>query len=143
MDSDAQEIGRRVREEREKAGLSHAQLAEAAGLTKSYVVRLEMSGGNPTVAALGAIADALDLTIADLLRKPKITLAADVLENVPNALRAYADDNNLNSAEVRMLASIRWRQGEQPHTVERWRFVHDSLRASRSLEPELEDVNDD
>lgn len=133
MNWDPADVARRVREEREKAGLSHAQLAALSGLTKSYLVRLETSGGNPTIAALGAIADALGLTIADLVRAPKITLMVEEAD-IPPSLRAYADADSLTSREVEMLASIRWRKGEQPRTEERWRFVHDSLRVSRQLD---------
>ena len=60
VELDSRRIGQRVRAEREKAELTHADLAAITGLTKSYLVRLETTGGNPTIEALGAIADALD-----------------------------------------------------------------------------------
>ena len=34
-----------------------------------------------------------------------------------------------------MLASIRWRKGDEPRSEERWRYVHDSLRVSKALDP--------
>lgn len=130
---DAETVGRRIREEREKAGLSLSQLAGRSGLTKAYLVRLENQGGNPTVEALAAIADALELTVADLLDRPRLVIDEAELD-IPASLRAYADEYGATSADVQQLASIHWRQGERPRTVERWRFIHDSLRASRSLE---------
>ena len=74
VDPHSRRIGQRVRAEREKAELSHAALAALTGLTKSYLVRLESTGGNPTIEAIGAIADALDLTLADLVQTPRFTV---------------------------------------------------------------------
>jgi transcriptional regulator with XRE-family HTH domain len=135
-DFDPRLVGRRVRSEREKAGLSLAQLARASGLTKAYLVRLENQGGNPTIDALNAIAEALDLTIADLIGAPKLVIDSDELD-IPASLQAYAAERNLSTADVRMLASIKWRRGQRPQTPQRWRFIHDSLRASESLEGEV------
>ena len=134
----ASSVGRRVRAERHKAGLSLSQLAAQAGLTKAYLVRLETQGGNPSLDSLAAIADALELTVADLLDRPRLVLDDEETE-VPASLRAYAEDARLSSVEVRQLASIKWRAAERPHTVERWRFIHQSLRASRSLEEPADD----
>jgi transcriptional regulator with XRE-family HTH domain len=126
-------IGARVREERQKAELSQADLAKLAGLTKAYLTRLESAGGNPTIEALGAIADALDLTIGDLVQFPRLTLIYEEAE-VPPSLRAFADSAALTSSDVRTLASIRWPNGDQPRSEARWRFVHDSLRVSKALD---------
>jgi transcriptional regulator with XRE-family HTH domain len=133
VDPHSRRIGQRVRVEREKAELSHADLAALTGLTKAYLVRLETAGGNPTIEALGAIADALDLTIADLVQNPRLTLTFAEADVAPS-LRAYADDAGLTSTEVRMLASIRWRDGDEPRSEARWRYVHDSLRISKALD---------
>lgn len=129
----AASVGQRVRAERQKAGLSLSQLAAQAGLTKAYLVRLETQGGNPSLESLAAIAEALELTVADLLERPRLVLAEDETQ-IPASLRAYAEDAGLSSAEVRQLASIKWRASERPRSLERWRFIHQSLRASRSLE---------
>lgn len=130
---DAKTVGRRVREERERADLSLSQLAEQSGLSKAYLVRLENQGGNPSLETLAAIADALELTVADLLDRPRIVLE-EVDPDVPPSLRRFADEAGLTSGELRQLASIKWRQEERPKTVDRWRFIHQSLRASRSID---------
>jgi transcriptional regulator with XRE-family HTH domain len=131
VELDSRRIGQRVRAERDKAELTHAELAALTGLTKSYLVRLETTGGNPTIEALAAIAHALDLTIADLVQSPRLTSEETQLGP---SLRAYADANGLTSADVRMLASIRWRNGDEPRSEERWRYIHDSLRLSKALD---------
>ncbi len=133
VDPHARRIGQRVRAEREKAELSHAALAALTGLTKSYLVRLESTGGNPTIEAIGAIADALDLTVGDLVQTPRLTVMYEEADVGPS-LRAYADADALTSADVRMLASIQWRTGDEPRSEARWRYIHDSLRVSKALD---------
>lgn len=128
-------IGRRVREEREKAGLSLAQLAARSGLTKAYLVRLENQAANPSIEVLGRIAEALDLTIADLVGGPVIRYVGDE-EEVPASLRAFAEQAHLSTSDLTMLASIRWREGERPKTVDRWEYVYRSLVMSRQIDKE-------
>jgi transcriptional regulator with XRE-family HTH domain len=139
MAFDPKELGRRVREARIKAGLSIAQLAGLAGLTKAYLVRLENQSANPSMDVVSRIAEALDLTIADLVGGPVIRFVGDDAD-VPPSLRAFADQAKLTSSEVTMLASIRWRQGEQPRTAERWQYVFRSLQMSREIDTEHDDA---
>jgi transcriptional regulator with XRE-family HTH domain len=139
MAFDPKELGRRVREARIKAGLSIAQLAGLAGLTKAYLVRLENQSANPSMDVVSRIAEALDLTIADLVGGPVIRFLSDDAD-VPPSLRAFADQAKLTSSEVTMLASIRWRQGEQPRTAERWQYVFRSLQMSREIDTDHDDA---
>ena len=61
-------IGERVRELRAARGLSQDQLAEAAGVQQSAISRLEREQvGDPGVMMLAGIADALKVTVDDLL----------------------------------------------------------------------------
>jgi transcriptional regulator with XRE-family HTH domain len=135
-------VGRRMREEREKAGLSLAQLAQRSGLTKAYLVRLENQGGNPSVEVVTQIADALDLTAADLLGGPVIRFVEDQRE-IPPSLRAFADEEHLTSSDINMLASIRWRNQQPPRTAERWRYVYRSLLMSREIDEEQANAGED
>jgi transcriptional regulator with XRE-family HTH domain len=130
-----QRVGERIRREREKAQLSLAQLADAAGLSKAYLLKVENGGTNPSLGVLGQIAGALDVTVADLVGGPAVRFDVDDAD-VPASLRAFADEADLTSAEVRTLASIRWRRGDEPRAPERWRYIYDSLRLSRSMDPD-------
>jgi transcriptional regulator with XRE-family HTH domain len=56
----------RIRQAREKAGLSQQALAERAGLSLRAITKIE-NGGNPRLSTLQAIAKALRLSIADLV----------------------------------------------------------------------------
>lgn len=128
-------VGDRIRRERDKAGLSLAQLAETTGLSKAYLVKVENGRTNPSLGVLAQIADGLDVTIADLVGGPTVRFDLDDAE-IPSSLRAFADEAQLTATEMRTLASIRWRRGDEPRTPERWRYIFDSLRLSRSMDTE-------
>lgn len=131
----AEQFGARLRHERDKAGMSLAQLADASGISKPYLVRLENEPSNPSLELLGRLAEALDVTVADLLGGPRYRVDEDQLE-VPPLLRAFADEAGLSSAEVRTLASIKFRKGDEPRSKDRWAYIYNSLRLSRGLDPD-------
>jgi transcriptional regulator with XRE-family HTH domain len=104
------------------------------GLSKSYLVRLETdAGSNPSLEVLHRIAEALDTTVADLLGRAPVRIEPNELQ-IPSSLRAFADEAGLSSRDLQMLASIRWRKGEEPQSPERWRYVLNSLRMSKQLD---------
>ena len=124
----------RLRLERQRAGISLARLADETGMSKTYLLRLETDeGANPSLEVLSRIADALDVTVADLLGAPATRFVADDAD-VPPSLRLFADEENLSPRYFEQLASIRWRRGEVPTSSERWRFILQSLHASRQFD---------
>lgn len=62
-------LGTNVRQHRKLKGITQEQLAVAAGMERSYVSDLERGTRNPSVAALGRIADALGVEPHVLLMK--------------------------------------------------------------------------
>lgn len=62
-------LGRNVRALRRERGLSQEELAHRSDLERSYVSDIERGTRNPSVKALGKIANALDVE-AWLLLKP-------------------------------------------------------------------------
>ena len=60
------DLGLRVRSRRVDIGLTLAQVAEASGLSGPYISRIERGEGNPTLAALQALAEALGLPMVEL-----------------------------------------------------------------------------
>ena len=48
---------------RKQAELTQAQLAEKAGVTKAYIIKLERGEGNPKVSTIGAILASLGYNI--------------------------------------------------------------------------------
>jgi transcriptional regulator with XRE-family HTH domain len=57
------ELGRSVRELRERRGWSQTQLAKASGMTQSAVARFEAGGTVPTLIVLERLATALDVSL--------------------------------------------------------------------------------
>jgi len=57
------ELGRSVRELRERRGWSQTQLAKASGMTQSAVARFEAGGTVPTLPVLERLAAALDANL--------------------------------------------------------------------------------
>lgn len=128
------ELRGRLRRQRERMNQSLTDLADAAGVSKTYLLRLETDqDANPSLDVLRRIADALDTTVADLIGGPVVRYSRDDAD-ITASLRAFADEVKLTEREFELLASIRWRKAEEPQTSERWRYILDSLRASRSLD---------
>jgi ribosome-binding protein aMBF1 (putative translation factor) len=57
------ELGRSVRELRERQGWSQTQLAKESGMTQSAVARFEAGGTVPTLAVLERLAAALGVSL--------------------------------------------------------------------------------
>jgi ribosome-binding protein aMBF1 (putative translation factor) len=58
------ELGRAVRELRERRGWSQTELAEAAAMTQSAIARFEAGGTVPTLPVLERLARALDVELS-------------------------------------------------------------------------------
>jgi transcriptional regulator with XRE-family HTH domain len=61
-------LGVNVRHHRKLKGMTQEQLAVAAGMERSYVSDLERGTRNPSVLALGRLADALEIEPHTLLQ---------------------------------------------------------------------------
>jgi XRE family aerobic/anaerobic benzoate catabolism transcriptional regulator len=81
-------IGREVRRNRAKRGMTRRQLALASQTSERYLAQIESGVGNPSVSVLRAIAQALDLPCSALLPEAGARTAAlgailDLLAQVP------------------------------------------------------------
>jgi len=123
-------LAARIRRYRDDKGLTQTALADAAGLSKTYLSELESGPGRrPSGDVLLRIADALGVSIADLLGRH----TAPAGGAVPDGLAEFADQRGLPEADVAMLASIRFR-GDPPRTARRWQHIYDAIRMSRTLD---------
>ena len=61
-------LATRLRTLRHARGLTQAQVAAKAGLSREYLARLETARQAPTLTTLDKLAKALRVTAADLLR---------------------------------------------------------------------------
>jgi XRE family transcriptional regulator, aerobic/anaerobic benzoate catabolism transcriptional regulator len=91
-------IGREVRRNRAKRGMTRRQLAQASETSERYLAQIESGAGNPSVSVLRAIAQALELPASALLPETSPRPAAlgailDLLAQAPEAeLAAMAKD---------------------------------------------------
>ncbi|MCM2505417.1 helix-turn-helix domain-containing protein [Aureimonas altamirensis] len=63
-------ISYNIRVLRVAKGMSQERLALAADIDRSYIGRIERAKENLTIAALEAIAKALEVSVADLVKQP-------------------------------------------------------------------------
>jgi len=80
-------VGRRVREARERRGVSRRALAQHARISERYLAQLESGEANASLVLLRAVARALDLPLPQLLGErepsPEQRLVARFLEALP------------------------------------------------------------
>lgn len=64
------ELAKRLRTARAGLGEDQKDIARRAGIARSTYIAVENKMGNPTIKSLWAIADALDVPVAQLLADP-------------------------------------------------------------------------
>ena len=131
---DARMIGKRIRRFRKEKGLTPAELADAAGISRSYLSELENGTGEhkrPSIQVMYKIGKALGVSMSELLGRPLITAPAT---KRPASLERFAQLHGIPDADVDMLASIRFR-GDAPQSPERWSFIYNAIKNSASMDP--------
>jgi len=75
-------IGREVRKNRAKRGMTRRQLAQASLTSERYLAQIESGAGNPSASVLRAIAQTLDLPAAALLPEtgPRTAALAGIID---------------------------------------------------------------
>lgn len=100
-------VGRQVRLRREQRGLSAAELARRAELSKATLSALEGGTGNPTIDTLDALAVALAIPLTDLL----------VAEEDEEPILVRATPGSTDEIHRELLTRVRG-----PHAMESWRL---------------------
>jgi XRE family transcriptional regulator, regulator of sulfur utilization len=67
---------------RQKRGFSQGQLAKIAGIPRSTVTYIESGEGNPSLQNLAKIAASLQITIEELLHRPRAQVQMTLAKNV-------------------------------------------------------------
>ena len=149
MALDAAALGARISQLRELRRLSLGELAERAdGMAKSYLAKLERGEvENPGLRTLSAIARALDVTVAELLKRAEPASGAEgksllaeqadlerLMSKLPPGLADFLREMEeaaepVPAGTVRALALAEFR-GRRPQRVEDWRFLYDALSRS-------------
>lgn len=60
-------FGKKLREVRQRAGISQEKLADLAGLHRTYVSSVERGERNVSIITIERLADALKVTMSDLM----------------------------------------------------------------------------
>lgn len=87
-------LGERLRSRRIKKNMTLAEVAEGAELSLPYISNLERGIGNPTIDALNAIAEVLDVELSFLVGGENPTaedLQELVLKELPKSLSSFAN----------------------------------------------------
>lgn len=64
-----EEIARLLIEERKRQGISMNELASRSGLSQSRISMFEANHGNPTIKTLLRLAQSLDVTLSDVIKR--------------------------------------------------------------------------
>lgn len=71
-----QRFGLRVKELRSEREITQEELAERVGVFRTYMSRIETGVANPTLTAVHALAESLDVDVAALFESPRATAQA-------------------------------------------------------------------
>lgn len=71
--SPQKKLGLRIKELRAERGMTQEELAEACGMFRTYMSRIESGLANPTLTMLYVMADALKIDVRDLLANPTVS----------------------------------------------------------------------
>jgi transcriptional regulator with XRE-family HTH domain len=126
-------FGARLRELRVRRGLTLEQLAEASGLTKSFLSRLESGGRQASIAAVLTLSRVLDVSLAFLFESPLalepcvIVRGAEAEENSTHGLKYAAMSNagrfsRLQPLRIKISPSRRGAE-HYHHQGEEWIYV--------------------
>ena len=106
-----EDLGRRLRTRRTSAGRTIASVAVDAGLSVPYIANLENGRGNPTLAAVASLAQALGLALRIELDDGQSPEPDTV--DIPAGLRQFARHQRFASEAREIAAST----GQPAHAV--------------------------
>jgi transcriptional regulator with XRE-family HTH domain len=119
--------GRNVQRLRKAAGLSLADLAAAAGISKTTLHGFEQGDGNPTLSTLWALASALGVPLGELLESPAPPVAVVRAGEGPRAdgdavharlLHRIAVRGTVEVYAISVDAAEQWSQAHLPGVAE-------------------------
>ncbi len=115
-------IGTRISSLRKRKGWSLSDLAGEAKIARSYLYQIEQNKSAPTQAIIEKLAKALGALPSELWGEDVATFG------IPESLQKFADQMNLGSAEIQMLAQIEYR-GRKPSMVREWYAIYSIIKA--------------
>lgn len=120
----AKEVGLRIRHLRNQQGWSLTELATRAGISRSYLHQIEQGDSTPTLDKVQQLATTLGVSASELLGERE---ASESKSNYPESLQAFAEQANLQPADIDMLAKIQYR-GKRPNSIQEWRAIYSVIK---------------
>lgn len=110
MDQDKPQslLGAIIREQRELAALPMRQLAKSVGISNPYLSQIERGLRAPSEAVIEALAESLDMSVAELYRRAGFVEAESSDDDPPQSklAAAIAAAPELTAAQRRAMAEI-------------------------------------
>lgn len=102
---ESSKVGTRLREERERRGISLRELARRVGVSPSLVSQIELDRVNPSVSTLYSLVTELGMTMSDVF--------GDTLQAPPIVVRSTREDDGLvalpgNRSVINLASGVRW-----------------------------------
>lgn len=129
---DLKRLGENIRLARTGRGWSLSDLADASGISKSYISDLENGvAGRPNIQYVFSIARAMDTTLDRLLEGAVSSSGVDerastAVTDLPPGLAELRNEMNLSDDDVERLATMHFR-GNRPRDKEGWRYLLNTL----------------
>lgn len=124
----AKDIGNKIRQIREEKEIPLSELARQTGISRGYLHLIEKGESRLTQEKLSEIANALGVLVAELVGE--IDTYEDI-PNIPDSLKKFADDYNLEPSDVIMLSKINYR-GRQPKNFTEWHILYTVIKGTLS-----------
>lgn len=128
--------GERIRTLRTEKKMSLPALAERAGLSKGLISKLENNDdSNPSLATLYKIAEALDVSLADILETEQAQLLRFIPDQQPDWQKGLISYLNTQGKEpdpdiLNAMYVLRHRKAEKVEDLEGWKFLYLSIENS-------------
>ena len=103
MELDYTEIGRRIARRRKELGLTQSELAEKLQVTAKAVSRWERGVGFPDIHLLEPLAEALDLTLIELMQSERIEepVSHAIMSDTVTAIRQQEELSRKQKSDLR------------------------------------------
>ena len=141
---DLKTLGENIRLARTGKGWSLTALAEASGISKSYISDLENGvAGRPNIQYVFSLARAMDTTLdrliegttpSDKVERRGMTVPAEL----PPGLAELKQEMHLSDDDVERIATMHFR-GNRPRDKEGWRYLLNTLNMLGQRLPEREE----
>lgn len=95
-----EQVGKRIRQERNKLKITQEKLAEFAGLTESYIGQIERGNKNPSLESLINISNVLGVTVDYLLQDVSVVKSNSLLDELNNLARSRTKE------QIRLLLNV-------------------------------------